>query len=115
MNLDHWLTEEPRKRINSDQKEKSLCIPASDIEDGERYSRLTEYFFEKRYSIDDEGNEQTKDGIFNRNLNLREQWLVANVLKAEDKADITNGDEASRTVALKKAMSHLNVVIPYSL
>ncbi|MDR4517535.1 MAG: pentapeptide repeat-containing protein [Nitrosomonas sp.] len=82
-----WLTDEP--------------LSSSNIA-GERYFRLTEYFFDQRYVIDDRDEKQIKGGIFNRNLILREQLLIANELSAEDEADVTSDDEKKREAALKK-------------
>lgn len=84
---DNWLTKKPLSDANKE---------------GERYFHLTEYFFDKRYFVDDEGKEQTKDGIFNRNLVLRKQLLITNELATEDEVDITSENEEKRKVALKK-------------
>jgi len=62
-----WKTEKP---LSDNNKE------------GKRYFRLTEYFFDKRYYVDENDREQTKGGIFNRNLILREQLLIASELNS---------------------------------
>jgi len=70
--------------------------------EGERYFRLTEYFFDKRYFLDEHEIIQTEGGIFNRNLVLKEQLLVANDLPVEVQWAISHGNEEERKAALKK-------------
>ena len=67
-----------------------------------RYFRLTEYLFDKTYQKKTDSTVQTQDSIFNRNLRIREQLLIANKLKAEEVADITSEVDEVREAALKK-------------
>ncbi len=79
-----WLTEGPLSDANKE---------------GLPYFRLTEYLFDKTYQKD---SDQTQDSIFNRNLRIKEQLLIANELAAEDEDDLINDGEEARKAALKK-------------
>lgn len=54
--------------------------------DGKPYFRLTEWLFDQTYLEDNLGKTQTRNSIFNRNLRIREQLLIANELNPEDQA-----------------------------
>lgn len=68
---------------------------------GEHYFKLTEQLFDGIYR----GNRLCKEPeyrIFNRNLNLRGQLLIANELSAEDEAGIDSNDSKKQKFAIEK-------------
>ena len=71
-------------------------------ETSQHYFKLTEYLFDGIYESKAQCSERPKDSVFNRNLVIREQLLIANELKAEDEADLVSEDETVRQAALKK-------------
>lgn len=80
---------------------KSIC-PSK--ETGQPYFKLTEQLFDGIYVSNEQCSKKPKDSVFNRNLIIREQLLIANELKAEDEADLMSEDEVIHQTALKKVI-----------
>lgn len=87
------------KIIPEQLKTRELLRPSGDTG---RYFVLTEYLFDRIYKKNEQGDIQNQSSIFNRNLIILEQFLIADELAAEDEADITSDIEDTHKSALKK-------------
>ena len=72
--------------------------------EGQHYFKLTEWLFDHTYQEDDPKGKHPRDSIFHRNLRLTDKLLIANELKPEDEAALTDADEKLREAVLKKTI-----------